>query len=294
MNQEDFFNLLQENNVNLPVYGESAWKVAATRARTDNQVPMIFTTTNMNGLLNNVDDFESSVRFVIDVEQTPLFGFIGAVRGPTPGHDEMSNQRCLAAGLLTLDSDNPTHVLGLSSESGFFKPGTVSLIWILKYLLSADSVFTLPEALEIRSFDENEGGWSTISIDVTALSALLLDIVPQANEFIDGVNEPFASFPEHAALNIGGPAIGQSHSFDNLTMLDNPQPQVVPAVEPAVEPAVGQLPYAAAFGQFGLFGRGLLSSDDESLDDESEEEFDIGGMSKKHRGPGADSLPPNF
>ncbi len=290
MNQEEFFNFLITNSLSLDVYGESAWKVAATRARTDNRQPVVFTTANIGGLLTNIDAFESSIRFVIDLEQTPLFGFFGAMRGPTPGHDEMSNKRCLAAGVLTLDSNNTTHVLGLSSESGFFKPGTESLIWILKYLLSANSVFNLSETLAIRSFDENEGGWSTISINVASLRASLLDVVPQTTDFVDGFDAPFASFPEHAVVNIGGPAIGQSHSFDNLIMLDNPQPQV----EPAVVPAVGPLPHAAAFGQFGFFGGGLFSSDDESLDEESEEEFYVGGMSKKQRSSGADSPPPNF
>jgi hypothetical protein len=232
MNQEAFFEILRTNTMDLPIYGQSGRKLSDKRDRTDTQVPLVYSPDNINELLSSLWVHDSSIRFVSDKDGYLLFGQTGPLIGSTPGHDEMSSRLCRAAGTLTLDSTHQV-ILGVSYQSGFFKPELKSLIWILRYLCSTDSVFKLADDLHIAYLLENESqdpwetksSWSTFSVNVEELRGVISGLNPMVIAFAEGFDKPFVSYEDEAPIVFECNGMTASSSFENVQhALNNNEP----------------------------------------------------------------------
>lgn len=200
MTKEEFYSSLLINHTNLPIYSESQFKGYSDRIRKDGKTPRVYTTDeDITPLIDGLDKFEPTIRFVVSKDNKVFLGENGPVQRSTPGHEEMSNSLCLAAGTLTFDSSLTT-IISISHESGFFKPQISCLIWILKYLYSDSSVFTIGEKLSISYFDEQINNWQELALDSDELKSFLDNITPLAANFEEkATDDTTAVFFESAA-----------------------------------------------------------------------------------------------
>lgn len=226
MNQEEFFNKLNEiTTADLHVYGESGRKLT-DRERRDGRTPTIYSAKNITDLFSRVDKDDRRIRFVIDKEGQPFFGEMGPLKGSTPGHEEMSNGLCLAAGTLALSADYKI-VTGISYRSGFFKPTMNSLFWGLKYLFSVDSVFQLSSTLSVAYFPDQTptDEWIVLSLDTEALRAVVEPLLLISTNFSADSAELFISYKNEAPKVHMANGITCAGSFNDLTPLTQQQPQ---------------------------------------------------------------------
>lgn len=220
MTPEELLNLLKANTNNLPVYGQSGRRLSTKRARIDGKTPRVYAAENIADLLNQLDRHDFSIRFVIDKNGRPFFAEIGPLVGSTPGHEEMSGGLCLASGVIALSPDHRT-ATDISYQSGYFKPSLSSLLWILKYLFSAECVFKLSENFNIAYFPDPEpiGSWPILRFDTQTLREAIDPLSPKAMAFTEGFDEPFASYADEAPRKRQISGIACSGSFEDLAKL---------------------------------------------------------------------------
>lgn len=193
MNEQEFLDRLRTIDIrrDLHVYGESGRRLSSDRARKNSSVPKVYTIDNIADLFASFDMiYEPQIRFVIDKDERALFGEMGPLIGSTPGHEEMSNHRCLTAGVLTFDGGYKT-ITGISHRSGFFKPSLESLVWAFKFLFSMTK-FELPSTLDI-DYSETDASWFYLKVNTEALRAVVNDL--SLNK-MDVSDEPFASYAD--------------------------------------------------------------------------------------------------
>lgn len=216
LTEEMFFEKLVQNIKNLPIYKQSGRRLQ-NRKRTDNNIPAVYSANNVLNLCNGLDKDSPLIRYVIDKNKVPKFGSQGPLKGSTPGHDEMSDGICLAAGMLELSKDKTT-VEGVSYRSGYFKPDLSSLIWILSYLVSEQSVFKLSKKLNISyiPIQSKTPDWEILSINVQALKNFLATApLASTTSTEDGMTELYSTYPEEAPIE-------RVSSYENIAHLVEP------------------------------------------------------------------------
>ncbi|NCT57222.1 MAG: hypothetical protein GW760_05880 [Legionella sp.] len=225
MTPNELLIFLQNNCTNLPVYGKSSREFTSDRSRKDGRTPSVYHPENIQDLLSRLDAMDNTIRFVIDQDQRPYFGETGPLKGSVPGHEEMCSGLSLASGTLTLSHDRQ-YVVSLDYQSGYFRSEKSSLNWILHYLCSKNSVFKLGTTLDIAYFNESTKTWPMMTIEVSMLKNTIGFLRPKAQPFLDGVDEPYATYASERPAVHTANGLRCSGSFENLIALNLDLPPV--------------------------------------------------------------------